>query len=120
MRPSRSRLLAGAVDDRRVVFVDDDLSSRVPRSCKLNVIELDAQLFRDELAAGEDRDVFEHRLAPIAEAGALTATQLQRAADLVDDESGERFAFDIFSDDNKRLARSWRFVRGPAEYLSCC
>ena len=35
--------------------------------------------------------------------GALTATRRERAAQLVDDERRERFAFDVFGDDEQRL-----------------
>ena len=55
-------------------------------------------------AAGEDGDVFEHGLAAIAEAGGLDGGDLERAAELVDDEGGEGFAFDVFGDDEQRLA----------------
>ena len=37
--------------------------------------------------------------------GALTAHDLERAAELVDDERREGFAFDVFGDDEHRLAR---------------
>ena len=36
--------------------------------------------------------------------GALTAQTLKRAAQLVHHEGGEGFAFDVFSDDQQRLA----------------
>ena len=36
--------------------------------------------------------------------GALTAHDLQRAAQLVDDQRRERFAFDVFGDDQQRPA----------------
>ena len=39
--------------DRRVVLVDDDLLAS-PRSSQLDVLELDAEVLGDELAAGED------------------------------------------------------------------
>ena len=75
-----------------------------PRSLDLNVLELDAEIFGDGLAAGQDCDVLQHRLAAIAEARSLHGRDLQRATQLVDDESRERFAFDVFCDDQERLA----------------
>ena len=45
----------------------------------------------------------EHRLAAIAEAGGLHGTHVQHAAELVDDEGREGFAFDVFGDDQQRL-----------------
>ena len=55
-------------------------------------------------ATGEDGDVFEHGLAAVAEARSLDGCDLERAAELVDDEGRERFAFDVFGDDQERLA----------------
>ncbi len=69
-----------------------------------DVFELDADLFGDQRAVGQDRDVFEHRLAAIAEARRLDRRDLEAAAQLVDDEGGERFAFDVLGDDDERLA----------------
>ena len=74
------------------------------------VLELDAEVFGDELAAGQDRDVFQHRLAAIAEAGRLDRDAVDVAADLVDDQRRERFAIDIFGDQNDRAA-------GPGDLL---
>ena len=58
---------------------------------------------RDRLSAGEDRDVFEHRLAAIAEARSLHRRDLEAAAQLVDDERCERLALDVLGDDDERL-----------------
>ena len=55
-------------------------------------------------AAGEDGDVFQHRLAAVAVAGGLHRTALERAAEPVDDQRGQGLAFDVFGDDQQRLA----------------
>ena len=46
----------------------------------------------------------QHGLAAIAEARRLDGADLQRATQLVDDQGGQRFAFDVLSDDEQRLA----------------
>ena len=96
-------LLAFAFDDRGVLLVDRDALGAA-EVFELDVLELDAEVFGDALAAGEDGDVFQHRLAAIAEARGLDGRDLQRAAELVHDEGRERFAFDVFRDDEERLA----------------
>ena len=58
----------------------------------------------DDLAARQDRDVFEHCLAAIAKARCLNGSDIQRAAELVDDERCKGFALDILSDDEQRTA----------------
>jgi hypothetical protein len=69
----------------------------------LDALELDAEVFGDGLAAGEDGDVLEHGLAAIAEARSLDGSDVQRATQLVDDEGRERFAVDVLSDDESGL-----------------
>ena len=74
-----------------------------PRSVELDVLELDAEVLEDRLAAGESRDVFEHRLAAIAVARRLHRAHLQDALELVDDQRRQGFAFDVLGDDEQRL-----------------
>ena len=52
------------------------------------------------------RDIFEHGLAAVAEARSLYGRNLQAAAQLVDDEGRERFAFDILGDNTSVEASS--------------
>src|SRR5262249_47197999 len=75
-------LLPGAVDDRRVFLLDAD-PLRLTEHVERHVLELDAEVFADYLAAGEDRNVLQHRLAAIAEARRLDRRDLETAAQLV-------------------------------------
>ncbi len=95
--------LAAAFDDGRVVLVDGHALGAA-EVLDLDVLELDAEVFGDGLAAGQDGDVFQHGLAAIAEAGRLDGSHVQRAAQLVDDQGRERLAVDVLSDDHERLA----------------
>src|SRR5438093_1014272 len=54
--------LAGALDDRGVVLVEDQLLG-LSEVLELDVLELDPEVLRDRLAAGERGDVLEHGLA---------------------------------------------------------
>ena len=103
MRPSMSARLPAPSTMRGVVLVDDDplgLAEVVQR----DALELDAELFGDHLAAGEDGDVLEHGLAAVAEARGLHRDALERAADLVDDERRQRLALDVLGDHDERPA----------------
>ena len=75
-----------------------------PRTVEADLVELEADLLGDDLATGEDGDVLEHRLAAVAEAGRLDGDDVERAADLVDDERREGLAVDVLGDDEQRLA----------------
>jgi hypothetical protein len=67
-----------------------------------HVFQLDAEVFGDHLAAGQDGDVFQHGLAAVAEARSLDGSNLEAATQLVDHEGGQRFAFNVFRDDQQR------------------
>ena len=67
-------------------------------------LQLEADLLGDHLAAGEDRDVVQHGLAPVTEARGLDGDGLEGAADLVDDQRGQGLAVDVLGDDHQRLA----------------
>ena len=103
MRPSISFVLPDALDDGRVVLVDDHLLG-APEIGELDVLELDAEVLGDGLATGEGRDVLEHGLAAVAEARRLHGAGRQRAAQLVDDQRGQRLTLDVLGDDEERLA----------------
>ena len=72
---------------------------------KLDRVERNAEVLEDRRAAGQHSQVAQHRLATVAVAGRLDGTDLQDAAHLVDHQRGQRLAFDVFGDDQQRLAR---------------
>ena len=72
---------------------------------ELRVLELEAELLGDDLAAGEDRDVLEHPLAAVAEAGRLDGDGLEGAAQLVDDDRRERLTLEVLGDDRRAACR---------------
>ena len=74
-----------------------------PRSRQLDVLQLDAQVLEDRLAAGQGGDVFQHGLAAIAVARGLDGADLQDALELVDHQRGQGIAFDVLGDDEQRL-----------------
>ena len=94
---------AAAFDDGGVFLVDGDALG-FAEVAEVDVLELDAEVFGDDAATGEDGDVFEHGLAAVAEARSLDGGDVEDAAELVDHEGGEGFAFDVFGDDEQRAA----------------
>src|SRR6266487_1821291 len=96
-------LFSGAADDRGVFLVDHHLLGATEH-LQRDVLELDAEIFRDRLTTGQNGDVLQHGLAAIAEARSLDGGNLEAATQTVDDEGGESFAFDVFRDNDERLA----------------
>src|SRR6266550_3245814 len=95
--------LAGAADNGGVLLVDHHLFGATEHG-ERDVLHLDAEIFRDRLTAGQHCDVLQHGLAAIAEARSLDGGNLEAATQTVDDEGGESFTFDVFRDDDERLA----------------
>src|SRR5580658_4492576 len=94
------RGLACAVDDGGVVLVDRD-ALRLAQVLKLHAFQLDAQILGDGLAAGEGGNVAQDCLAAIAKARSLDGSHVERAAELVDHQGGQRFAFHVFGNDQE-------------------
>src|SRR3954469_22553854 len=95
--------VTGALDDRRLVLGDRDLAGPAEQ-VEVRGLQLEADLLRDDLATGEDGDVTEHGLAPVAEARGLDGDGLEGAANLVHDQGRERLTLDVLGDDRQRLA----------------
>ena len=110
------RLRAGTLHDRRILGVDL-IFLATPRVLHIDALELDSQVLEDRLAAGEDGNVFQHGLPPIAVTRRLHRRDLEDAAELVDDKRGQRLAFDVFRDDQAAERWPWRSFpaaeRGP-------
>src|ERR1700730_13396746 len=96
-------LLAGAVDDGGVLLVDHHLLGATEHGDR-DVLHLDAEIFRNRLAAGQNCNVLQHGLAAVAEAWSFDGGDLQATTQAVDDESGQRLPFDVFRDNHQRLA----------------
>src|SRR6185437_4281785 len=80
--PALDRLaVAGTVDDRGRVLVDDDLAGLAELGQR-GVLELEAHLLGDDLATRQDADVLEHALAAVTEARRLDSDGGEGAAEL--------------------------------------
>src|SRR5258708_28336167 len=86
--------LAGTRDDRGVVRVDSHFLGPA-QVLKFHVLELDAEILCAGLPTGKNGNVLKHGLAAVAEARGFHRGALQSAAELVHDEGGKRFAFDV-------------------------
>ena len=94
----------GPFDDRGVVFVHHDLAGAAEKS-KVHVLQLEAHLFGDDLAAGEYGDIGQHGLATVAEPGCLHHDTCKRPPELVDDKRRQCFPVDVLGYQHKRLTR---------------
>src|SRR5579883_309824 len=116
------RWLAFAFDDRGVVLVDGDFLS-LSEMADFNLLQFEAEVFRDGSPAGQLGNVIQHGLAAVAEARGLNSRDLQRATQLVHDQGRERFAVNVFGDDEQRLAalrnalEQWNQVFHRADFL---
>ena len=102
--------VASALDDRRLILGDNHALGGAEQ-IECGVLQLETDVFADDLPTGEDGDVLQHRLAALAEARGLDGNRLERATDLVDDERGECLPLDVFGNDQERLTRLHDFLK---------
>ena len=84
-----------------------------PRSASVRFSSLMPKLSNTGGAAGQDGDIFQHRLAAIAVARCLDRTHLERAAEPVDDQGRQGLAFDFLGHDQQRLAGVDHLLQAP-------
>ena len=103
MRAWMALVGARALDDGGLVLVGHDAAGPA-QVLDRGAIELAADLLGDHLAAGQDGDVLQHRLAAIAEARGLDGQDVDGAAQLVHHQGGQRLAVHVLGDDHQVLA----------------
>ena len=109
-------LLASAVDDRGVLLIDHQLLG-LAKHGERDILELNAEIFANRLAAGQDGDILQHCLAAIAEAGRLDGRDLEAAAQLVDHEGRQRLALHVLGNDEQRFAGLYHRLKKRQQFL---
>ena len=71
----------------------------------LSVFKFKTEFFGNNLAAGQDSDISEHFFSSVAKSGSLNSNAGKCSAKFIHNDGGECFAFNIFGDYNKFLAR---------------
>ena len=103
--PALDGLFAAAAHDDGGVFGGDGHFFRRAQIGNLDRFERHAKILEDGLGAGQCGDVAQHGLAAVAVARGLYGAHIQNAAEFVDHQGCQGLAFDVFGDDQKRLAR---------------
>jgi hypothetical protein len=105
-----------AVHDRGVVLIHRH-ALRPAQVLQPHAFQLDASLFHDRLAASQDTDILQHGLATVTKARGLHRASVQCAAQLVDHQGGQRFAFDVLRDDQQGLAELCNLLQQREQVL---
>src|SRR5699024_7730480 len=112
LRDATSNLLgvASTFDDSGFVLGDDHLASGT-QHIEGSVLQGQAYFFGDNLATGQDSNVVEHCSTTVAKAWSFDGYRLEGAANLVDNQGCQGFAFNIFGDDQQWFARLHDFFQ---------
>ncbi len=86
------------------VFLGDRNALGCAEHVEGHVFQLDAEVFGNNCTTGQDSDVFQHGFTAVTEARSFYSSDLQATAQLVDNQRCKRFAFNVFSNDDQRLA----------------
>ncbi len=94
---------AGTLNDGGLFLRDDDLAG-VTQVGKLGGVQAAAQLVAQQFAAGHGRQIAQVLLAAVSEARRLDGADVDRAAQLVHGQGGQRLAVAVVADDQQVLA----------------
>ena len=95
--------LASAVDDSGI-FLAHFNALGLAQHFQRSFFQSQANFFGNHGAAGQDGDILQHGFATITKARGFNGNHFQNAADGVDHQSRQRFAFNVFGDDQQRTA----------------
>ena len=95
--------VASALNNGGLVLGDNNLAC-LTQHLKGCGIQGQANLFGNNLAAGEDRNISHHSLATVTETGCLHGNGLDGAAHLVQHEQSQSLALNILGNNQQRLA----------------
>lgn len=108
--------IAVAFNDRRFIFRYADLASRA-EVFHGNAVEFTADIFCDDRSTRKGCNILKHRFAAVAEARSFNSNGFEGAAEAVDDQGSESFAFDVFSDDEQFFAGLNDFFENREHFL---
>ena len=103
-------LAAFAVDDGCFFFGNANLASAAQIS-QFYAVQLAAEFFGNNRTAGDDGNILQHRFTAIAKARSLNSYRFEGAAQLVDHQSGQCFAFYVFSNDQQFFTLLYYFFQ---------
>ncbi len=95
-------LAARSFDDDCVVVVDSNLF-RLTELFDADILHLDSEVFVNRVSPCKNRNILQHGLSAVAVAGSLDGCHLQDASELIDNQSCQSFALDIFGNNQQRL-----------------
>ena len=110
-------LVARAVNDGGVLLVHLHLT-RMTEHIQRRFLQLHAGFGGDDGAAGQDGNILQHFLAAVAEARRLDRNAGERAAQLVDNQRGQRLALDVLGDDEQLLAHLHHLLQQGQDFLN--
>src|SRR5471030_530884 len=108
--------VARAIDDQSVFLIHRNAFG-ASEVFEFHGLQLGSGVFRQGLAAGQHRDVVEHGLAAVAETRRFDSAHVQRSSQLVDHQRCQGFAFQLFSDDQQRLAYARNLLQQRQDIL---
>ncbi len=96
-----------ATDNHRVVLTGDHARA-LAKIVQEGAIQTASHVLGNHLATGEDGNVAQHLLAPIAEGGRLDGDDIDHAAQLIDHQGCQRFAIHILGNDQQLATATLR------------
>ena len=96
-------LVACAVDNRRVVFIDFNLICSAEHIGR-GVFQFVAEVGRDDRSSRKDCNILQHFLSSVAETGSFYCNAVEYTFKLVYDERRKRVTLDVLRDNEKTRA----------------
>src|SRR5690606_11973364 len=102
-----SCFLSFSTDDDRVVFAGNHLIG-MSQVFEGSVFEAEAHFFGNNPSSGESSDVFQNFFSSVAEGWSFDGERVEPSSKFIQDQRGESFSINVFSNDDELLFASLR------------
>ncbi|MNN11261.1 hypothetical protein D3C81_1242140 [compost metagenome] len=109
--------VAATVNDSCVFFSNKHLTS-ITKLVDCSALKIKAQFLSDHLTTSQSCDVLKHSFTTVTKARSFNSYCAERTTQFVHDQHSLCFAFDVFSDDQKRSSLLNDFFKDRQDFLS--
>src|SRR5690606_35844616 len=95
--------ITSTIDDGGVLFGQNHALSLTQMGC-ISAFQAQTYFFRDHSTASQDGDVFQHGFTTVTKTRCFNRSHFNDTAHVVHDQGSQRFAFNVFSNDQQRTA----------------
>ena len=118
LNPFCNGFLFASTTNQNGVFLVDDCLTNTTQHINGSILQFHIQILGDDSTASQDGNILQHFLSSVAKARSLHCCTLECTTQVVQDNGGQCFAFDIFCNNQQLLAHLYNLFQQRQDFLN--